>query len=60
MHHLPNPYDNIAYEIADLSSYISGAELTDEERSVVAPAKDSFIDPVAYDFGILDQEEENN
>lgn len=60
MHYLPNPHDNIAYEIADLSDYISGAELTDEERSVVAPEKDSFIDPAAYDFVILDEEEENN
>jgi len=60
MHYLPNPNDNIAYEIADLSNYISGAELTDEERKVIAPEKDDFIDPAAFDFGILDEEKENN
>lgn len=60
MHYLPNPFDNIAYEIANLSNYISGAELTEEERSMIAPEKEDFIDPAAYDFGILEEEEENN
>lgn len=60
MHYLPNPADNVAYQIEDLSNYISGAELTDADRSVIAPEKDDIIDPVAYDFGILDEEQENN
>lgn len=60
MHYLPNPTDNIAYEIKDLTDYISGATLTDDERSVIAPEEDDFIDPIAFDFSILDEEQENN
>lgn len=46
MHDLPNPDDNIAYRIEDLSKYISGAELTDGERKIIAPEIDSdLIDP---------------
>ncbi|MCJ0931506.1 hypothetical protein [Virgibacillus halodenitrificans] len=55
MHYLPNPEDNIAYKIEDLSTYISGAELTDEEREVIAPEQDSdIIDPAAFDIGIFE------
>src|SRR5690625_2054 len=60
MHYLPNPSDRIAYEIADLSNYISGAELTEEERSVIAPEREDFIDPDAFDIGIFEVDEENN
>lgn len=58
MHYLPNPEDNIAYKIEDLSEYISGSELTDEEREVVAPEQDNdIIDPAAFDIGIFEGEE---
>src|SRR5690625_1382190 len=60
MHYVPNPADNIAYRIEDLSDYISGAELTDEEREIVAPAPGSDItDPEAFDIGIFDEKEKN-
>ncbi len=60
VHYLPNPANNIAYEIEDLSEYISGAELTDEEREVIAPELvDELIDPAAFDIGIFDEEEES-
>lgn len=39
LHYLPNPENNIAYKIEDLSGYISGSELTNEEREVIAPDK---------------------
>ncbi len=58
IHYLPNPADNIAYEIEDLSEHISGAELTNEEREVIAPeSRDELIAPAAFDLGILDEEE---
>ncbi|WP_017471483.1 hypothetical protein [Amphibacillus jilinensis] len=58
MHYLPNPEDNIAYRIQDLSEYISGSELTDEEREIIAPEQDSdIIDPAAFDIGIFEGEE---
>ncbi|SEN98570.1 hypothetical protein SAMN04488134_10333 [Amphibacillus marinus] len=58
MHYLPNPEDNIAYRIQDLSEYISGSELTDEEREVIAPEQESdIIDPAAFDIGIFEDEE---
>lgn len=58
MHYLPNPEDNIAYRIEDLSKYISGADLTDDERKVIAPDPDSdLIDPAAFDIGIVEDEE---
>lgn len=57
MHYLPNPANNIAYPIEDLSKYISGAELTDEEREIIAPEPDSdLIDPEAFDIGIFKEE----
>lgn len=57
IHYLPNPQNNIAYEIEDLSRYIAGAELTDEERSIIAPEQEhDIIDPAAFDIGILDKE----
>jgi hypothetical protein len=59
IHYLPNPENNIAYRIEDLSKYISGSELTDEEREVIAPEQDSgIIDPADYDIGILEDEDE--
>ncbi|MCT2534757.1 hypothetical protein NC661_04545 [Aquibacillus koreensis] len=59
MHYLPNPEDNIAYKIEDLSEYISGAELSDEERDVIAPDQDNdIIDPAAFDIGIFEEAEE--
>ncbi|TFJ92405.1 DUF5986 family protein [Lentibacillus salicampi] len=58
MHYLPNPDDNIAYRVEDLSDYILGAELTDEERGIIAPEPDSeFVDPEAFDIGIFEDEE---
>ncbi|AVR00931.1 hypothetical protein OBCHQ24_18645 [Oceanobacillus iheyensis] len=61
MHYLPNPGDNVAYEVENLSVYISGADLTEEEREVVAPdAGDEIMDPAAFDIGILEEEEEND
>ena len=58
MHYLPNPDDNIAYRIENLSKYISGAELTDDEREIIAPDPDSdVIDPAAFDIGIFEDEE---
>ena len=60
MHYLPNPEDNIAYKIEDLSEHISESDLTDEEREIVAPEHDNdIIDPAAYDIGILEDEESN-
>ncbi|WP_051359378.1 hypothetical protein [Paucisalibacillus globulus] len=58
MHYLPNPENNIAYEVANLSEYVSGAELTDEEREVIAPDQESdIIDPAEFDIGIFKEEE---
>ncbi|WP_188455507.1 spr1630 family ClpXP-sensitive toxin [Virgibacillus oceani] len=62
MHYLPNPGDNIAYRIDNLSKYISGAELTDNEKEIIAPdTNNNLIDPAEYDIGIFqdDQEEKN-
>lgn len=59
MHYLPNPNDNIAYLVEDLSDYISGATLTEEEREVVAPEmNDDVMDPAAFDIGIYEDEEQ--
>jgi hypothetical protein len=61
IHYLPNPGDNVAYEVENLSNYISGADLTEEEREVVAPdTNDEIMDPAAFDIGILEEEEEQN
>lgn len=60
MHYLPNPENNIAYRIEDLSEYISGSELTNEERDIIAPEQDNgIIDPAAFDIGIFEEEESN-
>ncbi|CAI8944136.1 Restriction endonuclease [Brevibacillus sp. IT-7CA2] len=59
MHYLPNPNDNIAYLVEDLSDFISGADLTEEDREVVAPEIDDIRDPAAFDIGILDEEQQN-
>ncbi|GGP10172.1 spr1630 family ClpXP-sensitive toxin [Oceanobacillus neutriphilus] len=59
MHYLPNPDDNKAYLIEDLSDYISGSELTDEERDIIAPEQDNdIINPEEFDIGILEEEQE--
>ncbi|CDQ37960.1 hypothetical protein M948_08060 [Virgibacillus sp. CM-4] len=58
---MPNPENNIAYKIEDLSAYIYGAELTDEERAVIAPEqKDGIIDPAAFDIGIFEEEDKES
>ncbi|MMZ61264.1 hypothetical protein D1872_234040 [compost metagenome] len=58
-HYLPNPSNNIAYLVEELSNFISGAELTDEDREVIAPElNDDIMDPEAFDIGILDDEQE--
>ncbi|WP_096271250.1 spr1630 family ClpXP-sensitive toxin [Paucisalibacillus globulus] len=60
MHYLPNPENNIAYKIEDLSEYITGAELSDEEREVIAPEQENdIIDPAAFDIGIFKEEQSN-
>ncbi|MCP3806672.1 DUF5986 family protein [Paenibacillus sp. Lou8.1] len=60
MHYLPNPDDNIAYLIEDLTSLISGADLTEEDREVVAPEmNEDIMDPAAFDIGILEEEQHN-
>ncbi|UJL46330.1 hypothetical protein KFZ58_18610 [Virgibacillus sp. NKC19-16] len=57
-HYLPNPDNNMAYMVEDLSKYISGAALTDNERKIVAPEPDDgLIDPRDYDIGIFEDEE---
>lgn len=61
MHYLPNPTDNIAYKIEDLSNYISGAELSDEEREIIAPEQGhDILDPADFDIGIFKEEEKKD
>ena len=61
MHYLPNPTDNIAYKIEDLSNYISGAELSDEEREIIAPEQGhDILDPTDFDIGIFEEEEKKD
>ncbi len=60
-HYLPNPNDNIAYLVEDLSDYISGADLTDEDREVVAPElNEDIMDPAAFDIGIFEDEQQQS
>lgn len=60
IHYLPNPNDNIAYEIENLSQYISGVELTNEEKEILAPEQyPGIVDPAEFDIGIFEEEEEN-
>lgn len=60
IHYLPNPHDNIAYFVENLSDFISGADLTDEDREVIAPDnKEDIMDPVAFDIGILEEEQQH-
>lgn len=55
MHYAPNPANNIAYLIEDLSDYISGATLTEEERLMIAPENEGDqFDPEVFDLGILE------
>lgn len=61
MHYLPNPRNNIAYVVDDLSHYISGAELTDEERQIIAPEQGhDILDPAEFDIGIFEEEAEKD
>lgn len=56
-HYLPNAKDNIAHLVDDLSPLISGAELTDEEREIIAPEIDEIlIDPALFDIGIAEED----
>lgn len=58
---MPNPTDNIAYKIEDLSNYISGAELSDEEREIIAPEQGhDILDPADFDIGIFKEEEKKD
>ncbi len=57
LHYLPNPADNIAYLIEDLSELIAGAELTNEERELLAPEAEHILDPVAYDISIIAEQD---
>jgi len=58
MHFLPNSEDNVAYTVEDLSIYIAGAELTDDEREIVAPESNrDLISPEAFDIGIFEEKE---
>lgn len=59
-HFLPNPDTNQAELIEDLSDYIAGADLTEEEREVIAPEmNDDTFDPTEFDIGILEDEKQN-
>ncbi|WP_110002043.1 MULTISPECIES: hypothetical protein [Paenibacillus] len=49
--------NNIAYFIEDLSDRISGAELNDSDREVLAPDMEDIVDPAAYDIQILEEEQ---
>lgn len=61
MHYLPNPRNNIAYVVDDLSHYISGAELTDEERQIIAPEQGhDILGPAEFDIGIFEEEAEKD
>lgn len=61
MHYLPNPTNNIAYVVDNLSHYISGAELTDEERGIIAPEQGhDILDPAEFDIGIFEEEAEKD
>ncbi|WP_046231759.1 hypothetical protein [Paenibacillus algorifonticola] len=60
LHYLPNPNDNIAYLVEDLSDFISGATLSDEDREVVAPEiNDDRMDPAAFDIGIYEDKKQD-
>lgn len=56
MHYLPNPENNKAYFIEVLSHYISGAELTGEEREILASAEDT--DPPDFESEMIEIFEE--
>lgn len=60
MHYLPNPADNIAYKVEDLTDFISGAELSDQDRSVIGKERNDIVDPTEFDFAIIKEEEETN
>src|SRR5690606_28082431 len=57
-HYLPNPHDNVAYLVEDLSHLISGAELTEEDREVIAPvAGEDLYDYEFFDIGIWEEKD---
>ncbi|MCE3198307.1 hypothetical protein [Paenibacillus sonchi] len=42
-------------------NYISGADLTDEDREVVAPEpNEDIMDPAAFDIGIFEDEQQQS
>lgn len=54
MHYLPDPLQNIAHLVEDLSSYISGAELSWEERNILEPDHvEEVIGSDSFDLGIF-------
>ncbi len=60
IHYLPNPKDNIAYMVEDLSELISGAALTDDDLEVFAKeSSEEIVDPAAFDIGIWEEEKQN-
>ena len=57
--YIPNPHDNVAYLVEDLSIHITGAELTEEDREIIAPTTaEELLDPSMFDIGILEEEDE--
>ncbi|MEJ8305764.1 hypothetical protein [Saccharibacillus sacchari] len=61
IHYLPNPKDNVAYMVEDLSGLISGATLTDEDLEVFAKeSSEEIVDPAAFDIGIWEEEQTND
>lgn len=52
MHYLPDPVDNVGYLLKDLSNYITGNELTREERIVLASGEpEEYFEPKVFDLG---------
>lgn len=47
MHYLPNPDDNLAYVVEDLSPLITGAELSEDDRRIFAPDEDEYMRYIA-------------
>ena len=55
MHYLPNPIKSIAYLIEDLSYYISGSELTEQEQKMLAPdPAEEYFEPEIFDLGTIE------
>lgn len=56
MHYLPNPANNMVYLLEDLTDYLTGNELTEEERTILAPDHESVFEPGIYDLDILEED----